>query len=290
MGVKYVQGFVKVALFHFPKRLPLALSLLVSGCLGVSVTDLDPNDFLDNENSTGDQIFTQTIEPIFARQGCAAAGSCHAPDNTQTPPLPAQGGMDLSLSGQELYDQIVPDRVNLDTPEESLILAKPFVGSSVLHDGGKSFFDQSPSNSDYQTLLAWLQDGAKFDSESNGGGNGESASLCKLSTAVSLTNDVIPIFSAGGPGCIGCHDAGTAAGGLDLSSTDPTALLAEMNSEGVLDTTNPVESLLITKPSLGAFSSSSVAHGGGQKTGFVNEDDTEYQTILCWIEDGAQNN
>ena len=101
--------------------------------------------------------FQQDIVPIFTAGGCNT-GSCHGSAR-------GQDGFMLSLFGYDPegdYHRITREqlgrRINLALPEESLLLTKA-VGA-VPHTGGKLFDTDHPF---YETLLRWLQDGAKKD-------------------------------------------------------------------------------------------------------------------------------
>ncbi|NQV26256.1 MAG: hypothetical protein HQ518_18030, partial [Rhodopirellula sp.] len=98
--------------------------------------------------------FVRDIAPILTKAGCNM-GACHA---TQY----GQGGFKLSVFGFEPEadrDAIMRDRhqrrVNMVAPEQSLFLLKPIM--TVPHGGGKRLAVKSV---EYQTLVAWLQNGA----------------------------------------------------------------------------------------------------------------------------------
>ncbi|MBM3785834.1 MAG: DUF1553 domain-containing protein [Acidobacteria bacterium] len=101
--------------------------------------------------------FHSDILPILTKYGCNGGG-CHGALN-------GQKGFKLSLFGYEPdndYEMIVAKhggrRIDKANPEKSLLLLKPTFG--VSHGGGKLFTEKS---ADYQTLLAWVRDGAKRD-------------------------------------------------------------------------------------------------------------------------------
>jgi hypothetical protein len=119
-----------------------------------SVTDVTVGD-----KASGMSVrFSPDIISILTTKGCNGSG-CHG--------SPAgQNGFKLSLFGYDLeadYQMIVKAkdgrRVNLNKPEESLVLRKP--SFQIPHGGGRVL----PLDSqEYKTILAWLEQGAKFES------------------------------------------------------------------------------------------------------------------------------
>src|SRR5262249_49839255 len=106
------------------------------------------------ERSSRTWDFGQDIVPIFTRLGCNT-GSCHGR-------LGGQNGFDLSLFGYDPagdYQAIARDggqrRVSPLVPERSLLLVK--ATGQTAHGGGGRVSIGSP---EYQTLLAWVRDGA----------------------------------------------------------------------------------------------------------------------------------
>jgi hypothetical protein len=102
--------------------------------------------------------FSPGIISILTTKGCNGSG-CHG--------SPAgQSGFKLSLFGYDIqadHQMIVTAnngrRVNLQDPEQSLMLRKP--SFAVPHGGGRVL----PKDSDeYRTILDWLKQGAKLDS------------------------------------------------------------------------------------------------------------------------------
>ena len=98
--------------------------------------------------------FAADIAPILSRYGCNASG-CHGALN-------GQAGFKLSLFGYEPdadYDAIVKAnegrRVNLKSPEESLLLAKP--AFTIAHGGGQIIQKDSL---EYKALRDWIAAGA----------------------------------------------------------------------------------------------------------------------------------
>ena len=101
--------------------------------------------------------FASDLMSVLTRRGCNGS-ACHG--------SPAgQNGFKLSLYGSDPagdYRMIVQNhdgrRVNLGAPDESLLLRKP--SFQLAHGGGHLI---SPESDDYQMILRWLEQGAKFD-------------------------------------------------------------------------------------------------------------------------------
>src|SRR5262245_41305567 len=103
--------------------------------------------------------FSQDLLSIFTQKSCNNP-SCHGA-------IAGQNGFKLSLFGydpQADHQMIVKEkngrRVNLDDPEKSLILMKPSL--SIPHGGGRVLPKDSQ---EYQTILTWLRQGAKYNAE-----------------------------------------------------------------------------------------------------------------------------
>jgi Protein of unknown function (DUF1553)/Protein of unknown function (DUF1549) len=103
--------------------------------------------------------FARDVISILTTKGCNGSG-CHG--------SPAgQSGFKLSLFGYDAeadYQMIVKKnngrRVDLQKPEQSLLLLKP--SFAIPHGGGQVL---SPNSEEYLTLLRWLQQGARKDSD-----------------------------------------------------------------------------------------------------------------------------
>ena len=101
--------------------------------------------------------FVHDVAPVLSRLGCNA-GTCHGS---------AQGknGFKLSLRGYDpifdvraLTDDLAARRVNLASPDDSLMLLKPT--GAAPHVGGALM---QPGEPYYEMLRAWIADGAKLD-------------------------------------------------------------------------------------------------------------------------------
>lgn len=101
--------------------------------------------------------FVVDVSPILARAGCNA-GTCHGAQA-------GKNGFKLSLRGYDplfdvraLADDLNSRRIDLASPAQSLMLLKST--GSVPHEGGQVV---KPSGQYYQTLLAWIENGATLD-------------------------------------------------------------------------------------------------------------------------------
>ncbi len=101
--------------------------------------------------------FRQEVMAVLARGGCNQ-GACHGN-------LHGKGGFKLSLRGQDpdhdiaaLVKDQMGRRVNLEHPEESLLLQKPT--GKVPHEGGLRF---SASSREYAILKRWLTEGVRAE-------------------------------------------------------------------------------------------------------------------------------
>ncbi len=111
-------------------------------------------------------------------------------------------------------------------------------------------------------------------------------------TDVSFKDDVLPIFES--RGCAACHskkEIGAEVGGLSLDMRDKRKLHKEVVEEisdkhGVarVDLQQPEQSLLLTEPS------PEDPPDSHPNITFRGPTDPDYQMILAWIREGAQNN
>ena len=101
--------------------------------------------------------FKNDVVPVFMRGGCNG-GACHGAGT-------GKDGFRLSLFGYDpegdyyrIVEEYVGRRINLAVPEKSLLLEK--AAGRVPHTGGEIF---KPDSDYYQTLLAWIEQGAPQD-------------------------------------------------------------------------------------------------------------------------------
>jgi WD40 repeat protein/mono/diheme cytochrome c family protein len=111
-------------------------------------------------NSEYEADYVRDVQPILSRMGCNA-GTCHGS---------AQGknGFKLSLRGYDpihdvraLTDDLQSRRVNLASPDDSLMLLK--TTGAVPHVGGQL---TKPGEPYYEILRNWISHGAKLNSKS----------------------------------------------------------------------------------------------------------------------------
>ena len=98
--------------------------------------------------------FVHDVAPVIARAGCNA-GTCHGAQA-------GKNGFKLSLRGYDplfdvraLTDDLASRRVNLASPERSLMLLKPT--AAVPHVGGQVI---KPGEPYYEALRDWIAAGA----------------------------------------------------------------------------------------------------------------------------------
>jgi WD40 repeat protein len=101
--------------------------------------------------------FIRDVNPVLSRVGCNA-GTCHGAAK-------GKNGFKLSLRGYDavndirsLTDDLASRRVNIASPDDSLMLLKDT--GAVPHEGGQLF---TPGDTYYQILRAWIAQGAKVD-------------------------------------------------------------------------------------------------------------------------------
>ena len=101
--------------------------------------------------------FIRDVSPVLAHLGCNA-GTCHGAKE-------GKNGFKLSLRGYDpetdvraLTDDLASRRVNLASPDDSLMLLK--ATAEVPHEGGRRLTRDSKY---YKTLRQWIADGANLD-------------------------------------------------------------------------------------------------------------------------------
>jgi WD40 repeat protein len=109
--------------------------------------------------STWRPEFRRDVNPILTRLGCNA-GTCHGSADGKM-------GFKLSLRGYDpvfdlraLTDDMGSRRVNLASPDDSLMLAKP--SATVPHTGGK-LLDRHDKY--YTVIREWIRNGARLDED-----------------------------------------------------------------------------------------------------------------------------
>ena len=104
--------------------------------------------------------FIRDVNPVIAKLGCSA-GTCHGAKD-------GKNGFKLSLRGYDpetdlraLTDDLASRRVNLASPDDSLMLLKAV--AEVPHEGGRRTTMDSKY---YQILRQWIANGANLDMKS----------------------------------------------------------------------------------------------------------------------------
>ncbi|MCB1197229.1 MAG: hypothetical protein KDK51_02580 [Deltaproteobacteria bacterium] len=262
-------------------------SLLLSACAQVDLFGLDPDNFSNNngggpgtslvcEDTNAD--FSTDIIPIFA---ASCTSGCHS---GATP----AGDLDLDITDNigpvtesaliGYLKELNTGIVNTGTPVSSGLLTRPLAESAGGASHSADVFADT-SDPDYLAIRCWIEDNAQND---------------LTDSQCTFGEDVYPMFTNRGCAANNCHiGTGNASGGnLSLSvgtdgldNTDD--LIAELQETASatgsrIDLDNDAQSLILTKPR------NQVTHSG--MAVFPDANDPDYQKLLCWIEEGAQNN
>jgi hypothetical protein len=106
--------------------------------------------------------FQQSVLPIFMTRGCY---NCHSGNGAGR----RLGGLVLDGAPQKIWAALTLDispnfgvtRVNLQTPEKSLVLTMPSYSNPP--NGHPTVIFTSSADPDYQTILVWIREGAKYN-------------------------------------------------------------------------------------------------------------------------------
>ena len=213
--------------------------------------------------------FETDILPIFNVNGCAA---CHAPGGTAE-----ATGLYFDDEPENIWNQLRTGtaRVNLANPPLSYVLVRPLVEEPADHPNGS--FD-STENADYKKILQWIEEGAPWTPTN--------LTVPPVDVAVNFATDVYPIFQE--RGCTACHDATDPAGGVNFTG-GATAVLQVIANEGLLDINYPDRSKLLRNPYCGPTYCQNDQYPETHETRvFTATTDPDYQTMLQWIAQGAQ--
>ena len=104
--------------------------------------------------------FENEIQPLLTRYGCNSGG-CHGKASGQNGFKLSLFGFDTNADYEEIVEHARGRRVNVATPEQSLLLLKSI--GAVPHGGGTRF---GPTSEAYQILKQWISDGAPAASPS----------------------------------------------------------------------------------------------------------------------------
>ena len=105
-----------------------------------------------------DVDFTRDVLSVLTTKGCNGS-SCHGSSGGQNGFKLSLYGADSKADHERIVERDQGRRVNLTQPAESLLLAKP--SFQIAHGGGHLMTAESD---EYQTLLRWLDQGARFSS------------------------------------------------------------------------------------------------------------------------------
>lgn len=265
----------------------IGVSLFLAACTQVDVSGLDPDIFTNagdggNGGATNDlckdvdSTFSTKVIGVFNSK-CNNSG-CHGTNSEG-------GGLNLDDNDNRKGDGksgVIGNikfegAVNAFSAAQSSLLLKPLAtaegGQGGAHTGGEIF--ANTVDPDYKTLFCWIDAGAKNDLDD---------SQCTFG------EHVYPVFRE--RTCTNCHQGATPSGNLNF--TQSSVQLLTNNPAGSFNFTNStsapiaigndITSLILTKPS----ETNGVTHSGNNI--FATTTDPDYQTIKCWLEEGAQNN
>ncbi|MGE0709750.1 MAG: hypothetical protein AB7N76_21985 [Planctomycetota bacterium] len=197
------------------------------------------------------KYYDTDIAPIFA----AKCASCH---NGGVPAAEAAWPLTSPVSMQADHTE-VQSRLDLANPAMSELLTK--ATNDVNHVGGEVI---KKTDAEYTTILAWITDGAPFDSNS---GNLPPA------PKKTFNGDVFPLLQAD---CMGCHNNGQNSFNAGPNQTNSfTSSVSKTNQTPGQE----AMSALLRKPSRDG-----VTHGGGT---IWAKGSAKYNAVLAWIQDGV---
>lgn len=260
----------------------IGLSLFLFACTQVDVSGLDPDLFTNAGGGGGgntdelcadvDATFSTKVLPIFDAK-CNNSG-CHG-SNSEGGQLNLDSDDNRRGDGASGVIGNIKQRgaLNAFSAAQSAILLKPLAtaegGQSGTHTGGEIF--NNTVNEDYKTIFCWIDAGAKNDLDD---------SQCTFG------EHVYRVFRD--RGCTDCHTSSHAT--LNLTQGSDALLNGTTKAFGTTGNEDIVipgdtASLLLTKPL------NTVSHGtNGDTQVFDNTQDVDYQTLKCWIDEGAQDN
>ncbi|MCI0582510.1 MAG: Ig-like domain-containing protein, partial [Chloroflexi bacterium] len=101
--------------------------------------------------------FIRDVNPVLSRVGCNA-GTCHGSAQGKNGFKLSLRGYDAILDIRSLTDDLASRRVNVASPDDSLMLMK--TTGAVPHEGGKVM---SPGDPYYRIIRGWIAQGAQLD-------------------------------------------------------------------------------------------------------------------------------
>ncbi len=215
--------------------------------------------------------FTTHIYPIIVQEGCAA---CHAAGGAAE-----ATGLYYTGTPQEIYDALkdpaYPNRVNLEYPQQSLLLVKPLYEEPPNHPNAAF---PSVDHPDYVTVLNWILQGAPYGDEPP---PPPPPPEPEYPPNVDFATDVYPLFAE--RTCTGCHNATTLAAGMNLTGT-PYEVYQQLTNPAYQRVVvgDPEASYLYKKPNAYYLE---VVHEGGKP--IPNREDPFARYVGGWIYQGA---
>jgi WD40 repeat protein len=101
--------------------------------------------------------FIRDVNPVLSRVGCNA-GTCHGAAKGRNGFKLSLRGYDAILDVRSLTDDLASRRVNVASPDDSLMLLK--TTGAAPHEGGRVVLH---GDTNYQILRAWIEQGALLD-------------------------------------------------------------------------------------------------------------------------------
>lgn len=105
--------------------------------------------------------FVRDVNPVLSRVGCNQ-GTCHGAQKGKAGFILSLRGYDPIFDIRALTDDLAARRINLASPDDSLMLLKAL--GRVPHEGGVLFESGSPYHG---IVRQWIAEGAKLDLETN---------------------------------------------------------------------------------------------------------------------------
>jgi hypothetical protein len=207
--------------------------------------------------------YATQIYPLFGSLYCTA---CHTTGGQ------AEGsGLLLDQGAEAVWNSLMAEgeyRVNLQYPDQSLVLTKPLLEDPPDHPNAAF---QSNYDPNYVLVKSWIEQGAPY-------GFGEPPPIV---VEVAFDADVYPLFqqALGGRGCTACHNAADLSGGLDLTG-GADVVYQRLANYNYYNVNYPELSEILTYPKEGP-------DAGHPVRVVANENDPDYQTIYQWILQGA---
>ena len=167
--------------------------------------------------------YVRDVNPVISKAGCNM-GTCHGSKD-------GKNGFKLSLRGYDpvydlraFTDDMASRRVNLASPDSSLILLKATAG--VPHEGGQVV---KPESHAYKMIRSWIADGAKVNFESQ---KATKITLSPENPVIQSIGDqqqirVIASYANGAERDV-THESFTQSGNIEIVEVDDTGLITTL--------------------------------------------------------------